>query len=161
MLRREDRAPVELQFARHPPTTADRMLAEHHAMFGRLDCERAQVEQLVVQRALRQSVGLDVRPADVVPLDVRCLQTCGREPDAEVEPADAAPVLVGSQHLLPEAGVPATPLRVCGAGRGWRCLAHFARPVKVQSQAGHDVGMQRQREVGDRPCWLTLSTSRR
>ena len=44
VLRRVDRSPVELQFARHAPATADRMLAEHHAVLRRLDGERAQVE---------------------------------------------------------------------------------------------------------------------
>ena len=73
MLRRVDRSSVELQLACHASVTADRMLAEHHAMLGRLDRERAQVEELVVKRAQRQPVGLDVRTADVVPLDVRCL----------------------------------------------------------------------------------------
>ena len=49
MLGRVDRAPVELQLARHAPGTADGMLAEHHAVLGRFDGERAAVEELVVQ----------------------------------------------------------------------------------------------------------------
>ena len=53
---------------------ADRVLAEDHPVLGRIHRERAQVEQFVVQRAQGQAVGLDVRPADVVPLDVRGFQ---------------------------------------------------------------------------------------
>ena len=42
----------------------------------------AQVEELVVKRAQGQAVGFNVRPADVMPLDVRRLQPSGGEPDA-------------------------------------------------------------------------------
>lgn len=52
MLRRVDRSPVELQLACHASATADRMLAEHHAMLGRLDGERAQVKELVVSTSV-------------------------------------------------------------------------------------------------------------
>ena len=44
--------------------------AENHAALARLDGEDAQVEQLVVQSTQGQPVGLDVRPANVMPLDV-------------------------------------------------------------------------------------------
>jgi hypothetical protein len=44
--------------------------AENHAVLARLDGEDAQVEQLVVQSTQGQPVGLDVRPANVMPLDV-------------------------------------------------------------------------------------------
>ena len=105
MLRRMDRPPMELQFTFHAPASADRMLAEDHSVRSRFDREGAQVQQLVVQRAQSQAVLLDVRSADVVPLDVGSLQPCGREPDAHVEPADAAPVLVGPQHTAAKARI--------------------------------------------------------
>ena len=74
MLRRVDRAPVKLNLARHAPITADRVLAENHAMLRWLDGERPKIKELVVQRAQRKPVRLDVRPANVMPLNVRCLQ---------------------------------------------------------------------------------------
>ena len=70
-----DRSPVELVLACHAPANAGRMLAEHHAMLRRLDGERTQVEELAVERAQRQAIGLDVWPADVMPLDMRRFQT--------------------------------------------------------------------------------------
>lgn len=148
MLWRMDRAPVELQLACYASATADRVLAEHHAVLERFDGERTQVKELVVQCAKRQAIGLDVWTTDVMPLNVRCLQPGWREPDAKVKSADTGPVLVRAQHPLPEGGIPATALRVCVASCGRRCLTHFARPVEVQAQAGHDVAMQGQREVG-------------
>jgi hypothetical protein len=41
MLRCVDRTSVELQFASHASISTDRMLAENHAMFRRLDGECA------------------------------------------------------------------------------------------------------------------------
>ena len=62
MLRRVDRASMELKLALHSAAAAGRVLAEDRAVLGRFDGEHAQVEELVVQRAQRQAVGLDVRP---------------------------------------------------------------------------------------------------
>ena len=53
MLRRMDRAPVELELAFRAAATADRVLAEDHAVLRRLDSEHAQVEELVVLAAIQ------------------------------------------------------------------------------------------------------------
>ena len=147
MLRRVDRTPVELQLARHATATADRMLAEDNAVLGRFDSKRPQVEELVVKRAQRQAVGFDVWPAHVMPLDVRGFQACWGQPDSQVEPAHAAPVLIGSQHTFAEPWI-ATAALCVGVDRRERCrLAEIERSVKVQAEAGRNVGMQGQREV--------------
>ena len=53
MLRRMNRTSMELQFALHAAAPADRMLAEDDAVLCGLDSERAQIEELVVQRTQR------------------------------------------------------------------------------------------------------------
>lgn len=83
-----------------------------------------------------------------MPLDVRCLQPGLRESDGKVEPADTAPVLVRPQDALPKARVATTTLRVGVDGRERHRLAHFARSIEVQAQAGHDVAVKGQWELG-------------
>ena len=92
--------------------------AEHDLVVLRQHGERAQVEDLVVQRAQREAVRHHVRPVGLEPLDVR-----GFEPDrmaahAQVVAADAAAVLVGEQHLLPKRGIAAA-LRLQFSKRVW------------------------------------------
>ena len=105
MLGRVDHAPVELQLAGHAPATADRMLTEDHAVIRRFDGESAQVEELVVKCAQRQTVGLNARPANVMPLDVRCLKSGWCQPDAKVKPADTSPVLVSAHDPFEKARI--------------------------------------------------------
>lgn len=129
MLRRVDGLPVKLQRTRHTAAAADGPLAEDDAMLRRLHGEHAQVEQLVVQRAQRQAVGFDVRPADVMSLDVRSLQARRHVAYTQVEATNAAPVLVGAQHALTKRGVaPASP--VARVIDGQRCtVADLVWPV--------------------------------
>ena len=147
MLRRVDRSSVKLQLTFDTTATADRMLAEDHAVFRRFEREHAQVEELVVQRAQRQAVGLDVRPTDVMPLDVRGLQARRRVSDAQVEPADAAPLLIGTQNPLAKSWVTPATFHT-GVVRDWhRAFAHFACRIKIKTHGGGDVGVQGRREV--------------
>ncbi len=59
-----------LQFAAHAACAGQRVFAEHHLEGGHVQRERAQVKQLVVQRAQRESVGFNIGAAHVVPLDL-------------------------------------------------------------------------------------------
>ena len=52
-------------------------LRHEHAMVH-VDGEGAEIKELVVQRAERQSIGLGVRAAGLMPLDVRRVQANGR-----------------------------------------------------------------------------------
>ena len=63
-----NRTSMELQFAFHGSAAADCVLTENNAVFGRLDGEDTQIEELVVQRAQRQTVRFDVWPAARVKL---------------------------------------------------------------------------------------------
>ena len=87
--------------------------AEHDLVVPRQHGERAEVEDLVVQRAQREAVRHHVRPARLEPLDVRGFQPDRVAAHAQVVPADAAAVFVGEQHLLPERGIAAA-LRLLG-----------------------------------------------
>lgn len=105
MLRRVNCTSMKLQVTLHAPTATDCVLAEDDAVLRRLDCEYTQIEELVVQRAQRQSVGFDVWTANVVPLNMCRFQARWHMPNSQVKSADTATVLVGAQHAIPEAGI--------------------------------------------------------
>ena len=101
-----------------------------------------------MQRAQGEAVLFRVRSADVMPLDMRGLKTCGHMPDAQAEAADAAAILVGAQHTLSKSRVAsAAPLlSVSGSVRfAFWCRG---RPIKFKSQSVGDVLVQSGREVG-------------
>ena len=71
LLRRQQPLPVVPQLTLLAAVSVHRVLAEDDPVLGGLDRERAQVEQLVVQRAQGQAVGFDVGVIDVVPPRLR------------------------------------------------------------------------------------------
>jgi hypothetical protein len=72
-----------------------------------IDGERAEVEDLVVQGAKGDSVGLDVGTAGLVPLDVRCLNPDHNAANPKIKAAHSAAVFVGGEDPGPEGRVPA------------------------------------------------------
>ena len=122
---------MKQQLAFHPAAAADGVLTENHSVFRGLDREHAQVKELVMQRTQGQAVGFDVRPTDVMPLDVRGLQPSRRMSDAQVEAADTAPVLVGTQHPLAKSWVTSAALDIGMVNSRRVHFAHFAGPVEI------------------------------
>ena len=119
------------------------MLAEHHAVRVGQDGEGAQVEHLVMQGAERQSVGFDVWPLGLEPLDVRGFQARRDVADAQVEAAHTATVLIGAQHAFAELRITAwrsLAIAVGGLSGAWR--------AQVQPNGRQDVAVQGFGKVG-------------
>ena len=145
-MRRQHRLSMVPQLPSRATVCRQGVAAEDHAVLVRLDGEDAQVEQLVVQSTQRQPIGLDVRPANVMPLDV-CRFKPGRHmTDAQVKATDTAAPLVGAHDLLPERRVTASAhLGVERILRGVTCLGYRRQ---VQSGGCSDIGMKRVGKVG-------------
>jgi len=148
VLRGMNSAPVKLKPASHATIFANGVLTEDETVFGWLDSEDAEVEQLVMKRAQRQTVLLGVRPSDVVPLDMCGFKACGHVADPQAEATNAAAVLVGAQHTFSKARIASAAFLLCVTGSVWLAFVRRRRPVKVKSHSGGDVPVQSGWEVG-------------
>jgi len=89
MLGWADPEDTTLEFDRYPASPADGAMAAVDPLTGRLHRGHPPVGHLGVQRARRQTIGLDVRPADTMALNLRGLQPGRQRPDAQLETAHA------------------------------------------------------------------------
>ena len=143
-----DSATVKLKLARGASVSTDRMLTEDDSVRRGLDREDPKVEELVVQRAQRKAVGLDVGPAHVVPLDVRRFEACGCMSDAQVETADTASVFVGAQHTLPKGGIASPTFGGGVLGINRHAISERCGPIEIQAEGRRNIGMQGAWEAG-------------
>jgi hypothetical protein len=64
--------------------------------------ENAAVEEFVMHRTWGQTVGFLVRPAGLMPFDMRCLQSYVNRSEPDVEAANSAAVFVCPEHAPPK-----------------------------------------------------------
>src|SRR5262249_20253406 len=130
--------------------------------------EGPQVEQLVVQHAQRQPVGLRVGAAGLVPADVGRVQGDRHRAEANIEPADGAAPHAGGQHppaVLRGAPRPRGTLRPEGQAAGRMTSAMEAgkwassRPCARRGRSQGSLKTASNSASGSPPRTLYLSSS--
>lgn len=141
-LRFQQRVAMPLQQSVFGFFTARHVLAENQLVAIGQYRESTQIENLVVQRAQRQTVAFDIRPPSLEPFDVGGFQADGLLPETQVVATDTTTIFVGAQYTLAETRV-AVMAVVFNAFRSGH--AGFGQ---AQAHCGQDVGMECFREMG-------------